>query len=96
MESRLCLKFRAPDLRRALDLADELRRCSGNRVRVRPGPVWRLGARRWTVALTTPPTSLHPLVVRLWEAEMHETARRCPGCQFIGWSATGSDEAAVT
>jgi hypothetical protein len=88
MESRLCFTFEAPGIRRALDLAAELRRGAGNAVLVRPAPPRRRGRRAgWTVAFTTPKIEVYPIVLQLWEAEMRETADRYSGCQFIGWWA---------
>lgn len=93
IESRLCFTFEAPDIRRALDLAAELRSGAGNAVLVRPAPPRRLGLRAgWTVALTTPVTEVHPMALRQREAEMRETADRCPGCQFVGWWAVPSGD----
>jgi hypothetical protein len=93
MESRLCFTFEAPDIPRALDLVAELRRSAGDAVLVRPAPPRRRGRRGgWTVAMTTPAIEVHAMALRRWEAEMRETADRCPGCQFVGWWAVPSGD----
>lgn len=81
---RFRFSFEESSLRRAVDLAAELRTMTRSTVQVRPGR-WLLSRGRWTVALTTAPIPVTLIVIRLWEDEMRELANGRAGCRLIGW-----------
>ena len=74
------LLFEAVSLTDATLLADDLRRVTGRRVRIRPA----LLRRRWVVTLVVeaPPVAM-PLI-RLCERRLDDLGRHRPGCRFVG------------
>jgi CheY-like chemotaxis protein len=74
-------EFEASTLRQAVELASELRAMSHGRVQIRPAPR-RVLNRRWSVTMLTPATT--HVTEPAWTTELHELARRHPGCRFVG------------
>ena len=81
---RFRFSFEESSLRRAVDLAAELRTMTRSTVQVRPGR-WLLSRGGWTVSLTTAPIPVTLIVIRLWEDEMLGVADGRPGCRLVGW-----------
>ena len=90
-DDRRCLRFlfEAASLREAIDLAEALRSRGGSRVRVRPDALRLLTRERWSVLATTPPAPVMRGVMRLWQAEMQDAARRHPGCRLVRCEPVG-------
>jgi len=84
---RLRFGFDVDSSSEAVDLARELRAHRGHPVHVGPKPLGgaAAGARRWGVALKTPPTALDEEEIRGLEDEMLTIARRHPGRRYLGW-----------
>jgi CheY-like chemotaxis protein len=82
--NRLLVSFEAPSLRRAVELAGELRGIGRGTVQVRPAPLRLLTRRRWDVNLTTAPGP--PALTEEWQRQADDVVRRHPGCRLVDLS----------
>ena len=81
---RLLIRFEAPTLRAATELAASVRMGRHNQVQVRPDPRRLLSSRRWTVIVTTPPAPVMRAVIELWFEQMQEVVEHHAGCAIVG------------
>jgi CheY-like chemotaxis protein len=75
--------FEAASLRRAVEVAGELRRVNPTGVRVRPARGSPTGSSHWAILVTTP--ALEASGIAVVEEELRRVAWRAPGIRFTGW-----------